>query len=82
MRSGDPDALDRMVGFAFGGLAVELIAAGTTGRMVALKDGRYTHVAADTLLSGTKGVDVEALYDPAAYRARIARVEGKPMFLY
>ena len=42
MRSGDPDALDRMVGFAFGGLAVELIAAGTTGRMVALKDGRYT----------------------------------------
>ena len=82
MRSGAPDALDRMVGFAFGGLAVELIEAGTTGRMVALRDGRYTHVPADTLLHGSKGVDVEALYDRAAYRARIARVEGKPMFLY
>lgn len=82
MRSGAPDALDRMVGFAFGGLAVQLIEAGETGRMVALRHGNYTHVAADTLLSGSKGVDVAALYDPAAYRAKLARVQGMPMFLY
>ncbi len=82
MRSGEPDALDRMVGFAFGGLAIELLKAGTTGRMLALLDGNYTHVPADTLLAGSKGVDVTSLYDPAAYRAKLARVEGKPMFLY
>lgn len=82
MRAGEPDALDRMVGFAFGGLAVQLIEEKRYGRMLALKDGNYTHVPAGTLLEGTKGVDVEALYDPAAYRAKLARIEGMPMFLY
>lgn len=82
MRAGEPDALDRMVGFAFGGLAVQLIQAGETGRMVTLTDGNYCHVPADTLLGGTKAVDVEELYDRANYRAKLARVQGKPMFLY
>lgn len=82
MRSGDPDALDRMVGFAFGGLAVQKIEAGETGRMLALRDGNYTSVPIDTLLCGTKSVDVDALYDPARYRARLTHVEGMPMFLY
>lgn len=82
MRAGEPDALDRMVGFAFGGLAVQLIQAGETGRMVALIDGNYSHVPADTLLGGTKVVDVDGLYDRANYRAKLARVQGKPMFLY
>ncbi len=31
MRSGEPDAMDRMVGFAFGGLAVQLLERGETG---------------------------------------------------
>ena len=82
MRSGEPDAMDRMVGFAFGGLAVQLIERGETGRMVTLSDGNYSHVPIDTLLKGTKSVDVSALYDRAAYRARLMRVEGMPMFLY
>jgi len=82
MRSGAPDALDRMVGFAFGGLAVQLIQSGNTGRMVAVQDGNYTHVPVDTLLCGTKIVDVDGLYDRVNYRAKLARIEGKPMFLY
>lgn len=82
MRAGEPDALDRMVGFAFGALAVQLIEDGRHGHMVALKDGNYTHVPADTLLQGTKIVDVDALYDRQAYRAKLARIEGMPMFLY
>src|SRR6202007_545826 len=75
MRSGDPDALDRMVGFAFCGFAVRKIEVGETGRMLALKDGNYTHVPIDTLLGGTKAVDVEMLYDPARYRAKLTHVE-------
>jgi 6-phosphofructokinase 1 len=82
MRAGEPDAMDRMVGLAFGGLAVQLLSRGETARMVALKDGNYTHVPASTLLEGTKIVDVAGLYDPAAYRAKLMRIEGMPMFLY
>ena len=82
MRAGEPDAMDRMVGFAFGGLAIQLLQRGEKGRMVVLKDGNYQHVPLDTLLHGRKSVDVEGLYDPSAYRARLMRVEGMPMFLY
>ncbi|MDP8913909.1 MAG: ATP-dependent 6-phosphofructokinase [Pseudomonadota bacterium] len=82
MRAGEPDAMDRMVGFAFGGLAVQLLQRGESARMLALKSGRYEHVPIDTLLSGRKSVDVAALYDASAYRARLTRVEGMPMFLY
>jgi 6-phosphofructokinase 1 len=82
MRSGEPDAMDRMVGFAFGGLAVQLVERGETGRMVTLSDGNYSHVPIDTLLKGRKSVDVSALYDRTSYRARLMRVEGMPMFLY
>jgi 6-phosphofructokinase 1 len=82
MRSGAPDALDRMVGFAFGGLAVQLIDRKETGRMLALKQGRYTHVPAGTLLEAEKKVDVTALYDSAAYRPKLLRIEDMPMFLY
>ena len=82
MRAGEPDAMDRMVGLAFGTLAVQLISRGETGRMVALENGRYTHVPIGTLESGRKIVDVAALYDPDAYRAKLMHVEQMPMFLY
>jgi 6-phosphofructokinase 1 len=82
MRAGEPDALDRMVGFAFGGLAVQLLDSGQHGRMVVLKDGNYGDVPADTVLAAVKSVDVAALYDPVAYRAKLLKVEGLPMFLY
>lgn len=82
MRSGEPDAMDRMVGFAFGGLAIQLLEQGVSGRMLTLSSGNYGHVPADTLLSGVKSVDVANLYDPATYRAKLQRIEGMPMFLY
>lgn len=82
MRAGEPDAMDRMVGFAFGGLAVQLLRDKNAGRMVALKDGNYSHVPIATLLDGSKTVDVRNLYDREAYRAKLMRVEGMPMFLY
>jgi 6-phosphofructokinase 1 len=82
MRAGEPDAMDRMVGFAFGGLAVQLLERGETARMLVLSGGNYSHVPVDTLLEGRKIVDVDGLYDRAAYRAKLMRVEGMPMFLY
>ena len=82
MRAGEPDAMDRMVGLAFGGLAVQLLQRGQSGRMVALKDGNYCHVPIGTLEEGNKSVDVSGLYDASLYRAKLMRVEGMPMFLY
>jgi 6-phosphofructokinase len=82
MRAGEPDAMDRMVGFAFGGLAVQLLQRGEKARMVTLTGGNYGHVPIDTLLKGRKMVDVGGLYDPVSYRARLMRIEGMPMFLY
>lgn len=82
MRSGKPDAMDRMVGFAFGGLAIQLLRDGERGRMVALTDGNYCHVPIATLLEQEKSVDTANLYDSEAYRAKLLRIEGMPMFLY
>lgn len=82
MRAGEPDAMDRMVGFAFGGLAIQLLQQRAGSRMVALVGGNYNHVPVDTLLQGEKKVDVGGLYDPESYRARLMHVQGMPMFLY
>ncbi len=82
MRSGAPDALDLMVAFNYAHLAVDLIIGGSSGRMVALRDGNYTHVPMSTVTSGLKRVDVDELYDARQYLPKVRRVLGKPMFLY
>jgi ATP-dependent phosphofructokinase / diphosphate-dependent phosphofructokinase len=82
MRAGEPDALDRMVGLAFGGLAVQLLQQKRDGLMVALQGGNYCHVPIGRLEEGNKSVDITGLYDPSTYRAKLMRVEGMPMFLY
>jgi 6-phosphofructokinase 1 len=82
MRSGSPDSLDRLVAANYGALAVDLAVRGITGRMVALREGRYTHVAADMPQRGTKQVDVDEFYDADSYRPKVAHIQGKPMFLY
>jgi len=82
MRSGPPDALDQMVAKSYGMMAVQLLQDGEQGQMMALRDGNYTSVPADICTKGVKRVDVDALYDTEAYRPRIARVHGKPMFMY
>ena len=82
MRSGEPDALDRMVAFSYASLATDLILKKEFGRMVALQQGKYTTVPIDTLTQGLKRVDVEALYDAENYRPKVSHLLGKPMFLY
>jgi 6-phosphofructokinase len=82
MRSGAPDSLDRMVAVSYGLLAMDLVAQGRSGRMVALRDGMYTHVPLNRVISGVKRVDVDEMYDVEQYRPKIAEMLGKPMFLY
>jgi 6-phosphofructokinase 1 len=82
IRSGLPDSLDRMVATSYGTMAVQLLAEGRSGRMMALNDGKYDAVPIRTCGQGKKRVDVPGLYDTEEYRPRIARVLHMPMFLY
>ena len=82
MRSGAPDALDLMCAVNYANLAMDLIISGASGRMVALRDGTYTHIPMSTVTSGVKRVDVDELYDSKEYRPKVRNVLGKPMFLY
>ncbi len=82
MRSGSPDSLDRMVAVSFGNLAMDQVALGHTGRMVALQQGNYTTVPVQLVVSSQKKVDVTALYDSENYQPKVKDMLGKPMFLY
>jgi 6-phosphofructokinase 1 len=82
MRGGAPDALDRMVATTYGYLAADLMVQRHSGRMVALRDGKYTTISASMITEGKKCVDVEELYDINKYRPKVAHLLGKPMFLY
>ncbi|HET6750629.1 MAG TPA: 6-phosphofructokinase [Actinomycetes bacterium] len=82
MRSGAPDALDLMVAVNYANMAINLIDQDADGSMVVLRRGTYTSLPIDTIMAGTKRVDVEALYDEKRYRPLIRQVDGKPMFLY
>lgn len=82
MRSGAPDALDLMVSTSYGYLATDLLLKKQSGRMVALRDGKYTTVSANVITEGRKRVDVDELYDIEQYRPKVAHLLGKPMFLY
>jgi 6-phosphofructokinase len=82
MRSGEPDALDRMVAISYASLATDLVLKGEFGKMVALREGKYTVIPIDTIAQGKKIVDVAELYDSENYRPKVSHILGKPMFLY
>lgn len=82
MRSGEPDALDRMVAISYAGLATDLVLKGQHGSLVALREGKYTVVPLVTISQGKKVVDTQELYDAENYRPKVAHVMNKPMFLY
>lgn len=65
MRSGPPDALDRLVAHNFGNLAADLLESGETGRLTAIIGGRYRAVPITVLGEGVKRVDVDRFYDTA-----------------
>jgi 6-phosphofructokinase len=82
MRSGSPDSLDLMVAINYAVMATDLIIEGSTGRLVALRNGNYVNLPLSVLGQGVKRVDVQALYDAERYLPKIRHVDGKPMFLY
>ncbi len=82
MRSGSPDSLDLMVATNYAVMAADLALDGSTGRMVALRNGTYSSVPISVTGEGVKRVDIDELYDLQNYRPKVRHVRGKPMFLY
>jgi ATP-dependent phosphofructokinase / diphosphate-dependent phosphofructokinase len=82
MRSGPADSVDLMVPVNFATIAIRLAERGEFGRLVVLKDGRYSSAPIGITQQGIKRVDVDELYDPNQYVPKVREVEGKPMFLY
>jgi len=81
IRSGPPDALDRMVGMAYGSMAMELFEKKDTGKLTVIQQGKYTTVPLDTVIAGKKYADVDSYYDKENYRAKVKSYLGHPMFL-
>jgi 6-phosphofructokinase len=81
LRSGDPDALDQMVAITFANVAVDLLADGRTGRMVAVRDGKYTHAPLPELALGSRRIDVPSMYNEKRFRPRYEAKLGSPLLL-
>jgi 6-phosphofructokinase len=81
LRSGEPDSIDSMVATTFANVAMDLIADGVTGRMVAIQDGKYAHTALPDPALGPRKVDVEVMYNTERFRPRYEGKLGDPMLL-
>jgi 6-phosphofructokinase 1 len=80
VRSGDPDALDSIVPMAYGNLALDLVLKGQSGRLVAIRDGRYRSTPIDVVTAHKKAVDVSKYYFPERLRPRYETFAGEPLF--
>jgi 6-phosphofructokinase 1 len=81
VRSGDPDAMDSIVPMAFGNLALDLILAGRSGRLVSLRNGVYDSVPIEVVTGRKKMVDIHKFFDTDRLRPRYTTFEGKPLFI-
>ena len=81
LRSGDPDSLDHMVAITFANIALDLVASGARGRMVAIRDGTYTHTSIPDPSLGPRTVNVEQLYNADRYRPNYSDKIGAPLLL-
>jgi 6-phosphofructokinase 1 len=81
LRSGEPDSLDSMVAMTFANVAMDLIRDGITGRMVAIRDGKYAHTVLPEPGLGPRRVDVAEMYDEARFRPRYEGKLGDPLLL-
>ena len=81
LRSGDPDALDQLVAITFANIAVDLLADGAKGRMVAVRDGNYAHAPLPERSLGARQLDVESMYNLERFRPRYEAKMNAPLLL-
>jgi 6-phosphofructokinase len=79
LRSGEPDAIDQLVAITYANIAVEMLAEGVTGRMVAVQNGCYAHAPLPAVSLGARRVDLKTLYNTERYRPSYASKLGAPL---
>ena len=81
LRSGEPDSVDQLVAITFANTAMELVAEGQRGRMMAIRDGRYSHSPLPDPTLGAVSVDIDTMYNPDRFRPVYSGLLGKPTLL-
>jgi 6-phosphofructokinase 1 len=79
LRSGEPDAIDKIVAITFANIALDLIRDGVTGRMVGIQNGCYSATSLPDTSSGSRKVDVSTLYNTDRYRPKYTNKLGTPL---
>ena len=81
LRSGQPDSLDQLVATTFANVAMDLLGDGVSGRMVAIRDGKYDHAPLPDPALGPRRVDVSTQYNVERFRPQYASRLGDPLLL-
>jgi 6-phosphofructokinase len=81
LRSGQPDALDQIVSTTFANVAMDLVAAGDFGRMVAIRDGKYAATDLPSPEQAARRIDIDLMYNVERCRPRYDGRMGLPMLL-
>jgi len=81
VRCGDPDATDSIVPMAFGNLALDLVLAGTSGRLISLRNGCYGNVPIDVVTGHKKVVNIAKHYNSERLRPQYKTFVNQPLFI-
>ncbi len=81
LRSGEADSLDQLVAITFANIAMELLRDGVTGRMVAVREGRYAVAPLPGPGEHARRVDVATQYNTERLRPRYDGLLGRPLLL-
>ena len=81
LRSGEPDSVDQMVAITFANVAMDLVADGLRGRMIAIRDGKYAHAPLPDPAAPPVTVDVETMYNEERFRPLYSGALGRPLLL-
>jgi len=81
VRCGEPDAIDSIVPMAFGNLALDLILAGSSGRLVCVTNGCYNNIPIESIAGRKKVVDIQKYYNPERMRPQYETFERQPLFI-
>jgi 6-phosphofructokinase 1 len=82
VRCGDPDAIDSIVPMAYGNLALDLVLANKTGRLVGLRNGCYASVPIDVITAGHKKVvNIDKYYNTERLRPKYKTFSGYPLLI-
>ncbi|MGD0922327.1 MAG: 6-phosphofructokinase [Terriglobia bacterium] len=81
LRSGSPDFVDKMVASTFAAMALDCIAKGEHGMMMAISQGCYATAPIPDPKLGPRKVDIETMYNTQRYRPNYAHKLGLPIFL-